>query len=159
MADDIRNPADTSKPNYRSNDWYEPQVQEGWTCQKGTGCPPLITSDLVYGHDEDPYTAMYYDDPDDPDVVPPVVTVDLAGEQDVDDAYIDSVTVTITAEDPVSGVDTIEYKVNAGSWTPYTVPVDISVAGAYTLYYRATDNSENTSAEASVEFTVVDSGG
>lgn len=165
MADDYRNPADVSKPNFRSNDWYEPPVQEGWTCQKGTVCPPLVTSDQVYGHDTwdhdteqvvpvDPYLALYYDDPDDPDIVPPEISVSLEGEQDGNDAYIATVTVTITASDPVSGIKSIEYKLNDGEWTEYTEPLEITEVAEHTLGYRATDNADNV-AESSVTFEVV----
>jgi len=76
MADDIRSPVDTSKKNYRSADWYEPGVQMGWTAQSRVHYPELVTSEKMYGHplwDEEtqqvipvePYTALYYDDPND----------------------------------------------------------------------------------------------
>lgn len=43
-----RNPADTTQPNFRGCDWYEPYLKK--TAQN----PPIVyaplTSDVIYGH-------------------------------------------------------------------------------------------------------------
>ena len=65
-------------------------------------------------------------------------------------------TVTVTASDTGSGVNTIEYAIGAdGAWQPYTAPVMVHEVGAHTVRYRATDKAGNAAAEKSVAFTVV----
>ncbi len=52
----------------------------------------------------------------------------------------------LTASDNLSGVKRIEYAVDAGQYTEYTVPVKLT-EGEHTIKYRAVDNVGNTSAE------------
>ncbi|GAA2321338.1 hypothetical protein GCM10010149_87940 [Nonomuraea roseoviolacea subsp. roseoviolacea] len=56
-----RNPADTSQPNFKGCDWYEPY--RAWTVQKGTACPGPLNSAQVYGHDTWNGTAVVQVDP------------------------------------------------------------------------------------------------
>jgi hypothetical protein len=83
-----------------------------------------------------------------PDTTPPTVNASVAGNNTA------KATVTITATDSGSGVKTTEYKLDAGAWTTYTAPVEVTAAGSHTLAYRATDNANNVSPEGSVNFTV-----
>ncbi len=64
-------------------------------------------------------------------------------------------TVTVSASDTGSGVNTIEYAVGYGAWQPYTAPVMVHEVGTHTVRYRATDKAGNVAAEKSVRFTVV----
>ncbi|QIJ66827.1 family 16 glycoside hydrolase [Streptomyces sp. JB150] len=90
------------------------------------------------------------------DTTPPETSATVSGERDAGGAYVDMATVTVTASDTGSGVNTIEYALGAsGAWQPYTTPVMVHQAGAYTVRYRATDKAGNVAAEKSVEFTVV----
>ncbi len=89
-----------------------------------------------------------------PDTTPPVVNAGVTGQQDHGD-YVGSATVTLTATDTESGVDRIEYSLDAGSYTTYTAPVTVNVPGVHTVTYRATDKAGNTSVPQSVSFTVV----
>lgn len=90
------------------------------------------------------------------DTAPPDTSATVAGERNGDGAYIDMATVTVTASDTGSGVNTIEYAIGAdGAWQPYTGPVMVHRTGTHTVRYRATDRAGNVSAEKSVEFTVV----
>ncbi|MEV0844667.1 family 16 glycoside hydrolase [Streptomyces sp. NPDC049954] len=90
------------------------------------------------------------------DKTPPETSATVAGDQDEDGAYLGMATVTVTASDTGSGVNTIEYAIGAdGDWQPYTGPVMVHEAGAQTVRYRATDKAGNAAAEKSVEFTVV----
>ncbi|KAE8764379.1 OmpL47-type beta-barrel domain-containing protein, partial [Georgenia thermotolerans] len=77
----------------------------------------------------------------------------VAGEQDADGNYVGTVTVALHATDD-SGVETVEYSLDGGAWTPYTDPVAITSPGAHTLRYRATDTAGNTSEAAEVTVTV-----
>ncbi|MCT2584313.1 OmpL47-type beta-barrel domain-containing protein [Actinophytocola gossypii] len=94
------------------------------------------------------------DDPNQ-DTVPPSVSAQVSGNQDADWNYVDTATVTLTALDVDSGVASVEYKLDDGAWTEYTEPLSVGV-GEHTVWYRATDNAGNVSAELSGSFTVVE---
>ncbi len=91
------------------------------------------------------------------DSTAPTVSGRVSGQQDENGAYIGSAMVTVTAtdNDGGSGIASIEYKLDAGAWTPYTSAVQVSDPGAHTVLFRATDQAGNTSTEGSVTFTVV----
>lgn len=89
------------------------------------------------------------------DTTAPEVSADVSGTQDDSGDYIGSATVNLSATDDSSGVDRIDYAVNAGSWTAYEAPVHIDEPGEHTVRYRATDKAGNTSQERSVTFTIV----
>ncbi|MEU3378738.1 family 16 glycoside hydrolase [Streptomyces caelestis] len=93
--------------------------------------------------------------PQSDDTTAPETSATVSGERDADGAYTDMATVTVSASDTGSGVNTIEYAVGSGAWQPYTAPVMVHEAGAHTVRYRATDKAGNVAAEKSVRFTVV----
>ena len=65
--------------------------------------------------------------------------------------------VILTADDGEgTGVDTIEYRIDGGTWTTYTDPFDLDTPGEHTVEHRATDVAGNTSDPASFTLTVVD---
>ncbi|MFB7918807.1 OmpL47-type beta-barrel domain-containing protein [Streptomyces sp. NPDC056061] len=91
------------------------------------------------------------------DTAPPETSATVSGEKDDQGRYLGMATVTVTASDTGSGVNTIEYATGAdGAWQPYTAPVMVHETGTITVRYRATDRAGNTAAEKSVEFTVVE---
>ncbi|WP_217167390.1 OmpL47-type beta-barrel domain-containing protein [Streptomyces sp. AC512_CC834] len=92
--------------------------------------------------------------PDTDDTTAPETSATVSGEKNADGAYIDMATVTVTASDTGSGVNTIEYAVGDGAWTAYTAPVMVHEVGEHTVRYRATDKAGNVAAEKSVDFTV-----
>jgi plastocyanin len=94
-------------------------------------------------------------DPD--DTTPPEVSAEVSGDQDADGNYVGAATVTITAEDDQSGVDTVEYNLNDTGWQDYTAPVTVNTPGEHLVEYRATDNAGNTSDVGSLAFTVIES--
>ncbi|WP_310433078.1 OmpL47-type beta-barrel domain-containing protein [Streptomyces sp. 3330] len=89
------------------------------------------------------------------DTTPPDTSGTVSGEQNPDGTYIDMATVTVSASDTGSGVNTVEYAVGSGAWQPYTAPVMVHQVGTHTVRYRATDKAGNSAAEKSVRFTVV----
>ncbi|WDV57023.1 DUF1080 domain-containing protein [Streptomyces coeruleorubidus] len=93
--------------------------------------------------------------PQSDDTTAPETSATVSGERDADGAYIDMATVTVSASDTGSGVNTIEYAVGSGAWQPYTAPVMVHQVGEHTVRYRATDKAGNVAAEKSVRFTVV----
>lgn len=89
------------------------------------------------------------------DSTPPETSATVSGEQDAAGDYLGMATVTVTASDTGSGVNSIEYAIDPGEWTAYTGPVMVHESGARKVRYRAADKAGNTAAEKSVEFTVV----
>jgi plastocyanin len=92
------------------------------------------------------------------DTTPPVVTASVGGTRDDDGDYVGKATVTVVASDTGSGVAAVEYRVDGGAWTAYAAPVPVTSVGSHTVGYRARDVAGNTSAPASVSFTVVAGG-
>ncbi|MEU0717297.1 family 16 glycoside hydrolase [Streptomyces lavendulocolor] len=89
------------------------------------------------------------------DRTPPDTSATVSGEKNGQGEYLDMATVTVTASDTGSGVNTIEYAIGTGgAWQTYTAPVMVQV-GTHTVRYRATDRAGNVAAEKSVLFTVV----
>ncbi|MER6113232.1 OmpL47-type beta-barrel domain-containing protein [Streptomyces hirsutus] len=93
--------------------------------------------------------------PQSDDTTAPETSATVAGEKNPDGAYIDMATVTVSASDTGSGVNTIEYAVGSGAWQTYGGPVMVHQVGTHTVRYRATDKAGNVSAVKSVGFTVV----
>ncbi len=89
------------------------------------------------------------------DRTPPETSATVSGEKNEQGQYLDMATVTVTASDTGSGVNTIEYALGSGAWQPYTGPVMVHGAGTHRVRYRATDKAGNAAAEKAVEFTVV----
>ncbi|MFJ4466272.1 OmpL47-type beta-barrel domain-containing protein [Streptomyces sp. NPDC089424] len=94
--------------------------------------------------------------PQSDDTTAPDTSASVSGEQNPDGTYVDMATVTVSASDTGSGVNTIEYAIGAsGAWQPYAQPVMVHQVGTHTVRYRATDKAGNVAAEKSVQFTVV----
>ncbi|MGW0705416.1 OmpL47-type beta-barrel domain-containing protein [Streptomyces sp. NPDC002643] len=90
------------------------------------------------------------------DTTAPETSATVAGERNTQGEYISMATVTVTASDTGSGVNTIEYALgDSGAWQPYTAPVMVHEVGTHKVRYRATDKAGNVAAEKSVGFTVV----
>ncbi|MEV0557128.1 MULTISPECIES: OmpL47-type beta-barrel domain-containing protein [Streptomyces] len=90
------------------------------------------------------------------DTTPPETSASVTGEQNPQGEYLSMATVTVTASDTGSGVNTIEYAIgDAGAWQPYTAPVMVHEVGTHKVRFRATDKAGNAAAEKSVSFTVV----
>ncbi|MFK4693753.1 hypothetical protein RKD22_006688 [Streptomyces pristinaespiralis] len=90
------------------------------------------------------------------DTTAPETSATVSGEKDDQGRYLGMATVTVTASDTGSGVNTVEYALGAGAWQPYTAPVMVHEPGAHTVRYRATDKAGNAAAEKSVDFTIVE---
>ena len=96
------------------------------------------------------------DGPGEPDTTPPTVSATVSGEQDDEGNYVGSATVTVTATDAGSGVDTVEYQIDDTGYEPYTAPATVSAIGDQAVQFRATDNEGNVSETGSVQFRVVE---
>ncbi|WP_437043878.1 OmpL47-type beta-barrel domain-containing protein [Streptomyces sp. enrichment culture] len=93
--------------------------------------------------------------PQSDDTTAPETSATVTGERNADGAYVDMATVTVSASDTGSGVNTIEYAIGSGAWQPYTAPVMVHQVGEHTVRYRATDKAGNLAVEKNVRFTVV----
>ncbi|WP_229864084.1 OmpL47-type beta-barrel domain-containing protein [Streptomyces djakartensis] len=93
--------------------------------------------------------------PQSDDTTAPDTSATVTGERDQGGAYIAMATVTVSASDTGSGVNTIEYAIGSSAWRTYTAPVMVHEVGEHTVRYRATDKAGNVAAEKSVRFTVV----
>jgi flagellar hook assembly protein FlgD len=89
------------------------------------------------------------------DTTAPQVSAQVAGDQDADGNYVGAATVTVSASDTESGVDTVEYTLDGGEFVAYSAPVSVNQVGTHTVTFRATDKAGNTSPVGSVTFTVV----
>ena len=90
------------------------------------------------------------------DTTAPETSATVAGEKNPQGDYVSMATVTVSASDTGSGVNTIEYALgDSGAWQPYTAPVMVHEVGTHKVRYRATDRAGNVAAEKSVAFTVV----
>ncbi|MFD5098144.1 OmpL47-type beta-barrel domain-containing protein [Streptomyces albidochromogenes] len=90
------------------------------------------------------------------DRTPPETSATVSGEKNPEGQYLGMATVTVTASDTGSGVNTIEYALGAsGAWQVYGGPVMVHETGTHTVRYRATDRAGNAAAEKAVDFTVV----
>ncbi|NJQ00223.1 DUF1080 domain-containing protein [Streptomyces sp. PLAI1-29] len=90
------------------------------------------------------------------DTEAPEVSHELSGAQNSDGAYLGGATVALSATDPGSGVESVEYALDDGDFTAYAEPFTVDTVGEHTLRYRATDRAGNTSEVATVEFTVAE---
>ncbi|MFP1628809.1 OmpL47-type beta-barrel domain-containing protein [Streptomyces sp. 5K101] len=94
--------------------------------------------------------------PPNDDTTAPDTSATVSGDKDAQGRYVGMATVTVTASDAGSGVNTIEYALGAdGAWQPYTAPVMVHETGTHTVRFRATDKAGNAAAEKAVGFTVV----
>lgn len=73
------------------------------------------------------------------DTVAPVTSAQVAGTLAGDGSYVSSVTVTLTASDATSGVQSEQYRVDGGPWRTYSVPFLLGGNGTHMLDYFATD--------------------
>ncbi|MCP3818348.1 DUF1080 domain-containing protein [Streptomyces sp. A3M-1-3] len=89
------------------------------------------------------------------DKTPPETSATVSGEKNEQGQYLDMATVTVTASDTGSGVNTIEYALGSGAWQPYSGPVMVHEVGTHHVRYRATDKAGNAAPEKAVDFTVV----
>ncbi|WP_374207568.1 OmpL47-type beta-barrel domain-containing protein [Streptomyces sp. XM4193] len=91
------------------------------------------------------------------DTEAPETSATVSGEKDEDGNYLGMATVTVTASDEGSGVNTIEYALgDDGEWQRYEAPVMVHEVGDHKVRYRATDKAGNQSEEASESFTIVE---
>jgi hypothetical protein len=89
------------------------------------------------------YTRRWYTLNTGEDVTPPVTTIVFNGTMGNNGWYISPVIFILTATDTQSGVDDIFYKIDAGVWSEYSLPVEMSEDGNHEISYYAADKTGN----------------
>src|SRR5438445_2981203 len=100
---------------------------------EGSHSIDYYATDLA-GNNESSHTATFHID-----TVAPVTLAQVAGTLAGDGSYVSSVTVTLTASDATSGVQSEQYRVDGGPWRTYSVPFTLGANGTHMLDYFATD--------------------
>jgi fibronectin type 3 domain-containing protein len=78
------------------------------------------------------------------DKTAPVLSESLSGTQGSNDWYTSAVQVTLTGSDSGgSGLASVEYSLDGGTWIAYTNPFTMEAQGTTTLDHRITDNAGN----------------
>jgi hypothetical protein len=80
------------------------------------------------------------------DQTPPVTTAAATPAANSGGWNNTNVTVALTANDNLSGVDHTEYDLDGAGWTKYTAPVAVTVEGKHVLQYRSVDVAGNVEA-------------
>jgi hypothetical protein len=77
--------------------------------------------------------------------IPPVTTLNVSGQVDINGAFIGEALCNLTATDNEdgSGVKSIEYYWPGSGWVRYYGPIHLMTPGTITLYYHAIDNAGN----------------
>ena len=77
------------------------------------------------------------------DTHPPSTTVNISGKKGINGWYVENVTAKLQAQDSLSGVDSIYYRLDNGNWTKYSSQLTISKEGSHLLEYYSTDKAGN----------------
>lgn len=88
------------------------------------------------------------------DSAAPQVSATVVGTRDAAGRYMGRGTVSLQATDEGSGIASVEYRLDGGTWQRYTAPVVVVAPGRHTFAHRATDRKGNTSTMGSVTFAV-----
>jgi len=68
--------------------------------------------------------------------------------------YISNMTITLTAKDDISGVDSTYFKIDKGNWRKYIEPITISEDGEHTIYFYSIDKAGNKEEAKSTTFKI-----
>ncbi len=89
-----------------------------------------------------------------PDSVPPVATASLSGSTGSANWFVSPVDVTLTATDDSSGVASIHYRTDGGTWQLYSSPVTVQGDGSHSIDYYATDLAGNNETLRTATFQI-----
>jgi len=91
------------------------------------------------------------------DRTPPISWSTVSGTQGGGGWYTSSVTTLLSAGDPLSGLASVEYRIDggdAGAWVPYGGTFPVTSDGTHTVEFRATDVAGNVEPTHSLEVKI-----
>lgn len=96
------------------------------------------------------------------DLISPVTTAEITGEQGQDNFYRSDVSISLNATDPIitgqenqtSGILNTNYSLDDVNIQTYTTPILVSTEGLHTLKFFSTDKAGNNEIEQSISFTI-----
>ena len=88
------------------------------------------------------------------DLFAPTSSLSLLGDPGDNGWMRSSVAVTLSATDSASGVASTEYRVDGGSWAPYTASFSVTADGSHSVDFRATDDAGRVESPQTVTFRI-----
>jgi cytochrome c len=88
------------------------------------------------------------------DRVAPVTDLNASGKQGMNEWYVGTVTLNITAADGSSGIRATHYRLDEGDWAISGRDIIISADGNHTLEYYSVDNAGNTENVRSISLKI-----
>jgi len=88
------------------------------------------------------------------DPTAPTTTETLASTMGSNGWYVSDVVITLSGFDGVSGIATVEYRVNGGTWLSYSGPFTLSDGGAYVVEFAAVDVAGNRESLHRITFEI-----
>jgi len=97
----------------------------------------------IDGYQSNPWDKVWFHGVKFQDIIPPHTSINLFGDQSSYGWFESDVTITFSATDYFTGVQTTEYSFDGETWITYTEPVIISEEGMTIIYYRSIDYDGN----------------
>src|SRR2546425_703277 len=88
------------------------------------------------------------------DIAPPVASASLSGTAGAANWYVSPVDVTLSATDDSSGVASIHFRTDGGTWQLYSNPVTVQGDGSHAIDYYATDLAGNNETARTSTFQI-----
>lgn len=114
----------------------EPKNISGATTMSYNSETKIVTIDVLHSGPQE--IILHW-----PEHTPPTTTINLSGVQGNNSWFTSNVTVTLTAENDISGVERTEYSFDNVTWTIYTTSFTIGTEGYTIVYYKSTDKDGN----------------
>ena len=88
------------------------------------------------------------------DTTPPSTVYSLGGISGTPPWYVSAITVTLTASDVTTGVSATQFRIDAGSWTPYAGPSAVAIEGTHSVEFSSSDNAGNVEPTQTVSLSI-----
>jgi hypothetical protein len=88
------------------------------------------------------------------DKAAPDSSVQITGESGAGGWYVSSLLINISAADEVSGVSSIDFRLDSGNWLSYAGQIAVGSCGAHLLQFRSKDIAGNVEAVKEVGFDI-----
>ncbi|MDD1756777.1 MAG: Ig-like domain-containing protein, partial [Methanomassiliicoccales archaeon] len=88
------------------------------------------------------------------DLAPPITTSDLTGTAGGDGWYLSEVWLSLSGSDSTSGLQSIYYQLDGGSWLRYQSVVSVVADGQHRLYYYSIDVAGNSESARQLSISI-----